>query len=92
MQTLDKLVVVTKTFSLGSLIEWFPKFGNAVEMFYLNEDTPEDDEEGISVADDLSETMRRAKELGTLLVKYEHDIEWLFEQVQRLAFEANART
>lgn len=91
MQILDKLVVVTKTFSLSSLIEWFPELGNAIETFYLNEDTAEDDEEGISVADDLSETMRRAKELGTLLVKYESDISWLYDQVQKMAFEAKVQ-
>jgi hypothetical protein len=90
MRTFDQLVALTKAFTLEKIMEWTPELGATLETFYLDEESEEDDESGVSVADDLKGVRRRSIALDAMLHAHERDIAWLYDQVEKIAFEAKA--
>jgi hypothetical protein len=90
MQLQDKLFAVVDFFDLKGVHTLRPKLGDAIEALYLNEDSNVDDEEGISVGDDLREVWRRKNQLEKILERFETDICWLHEQIERLERESKA--
>jgi hypothetical protein len=88
MRTFDQLVALTKAFTLEKIMEWKPALGADLEALYLDEESEEDDENGISISDDLRGVRRRHIALEALLHAHERDIAWLYDQVEKIAFEA----
>ncbi len=92
MQTFDQLLAVKKCFTLEHICKLRPKLGNALETWYLDEVYQEkkDDDEHVPIVEDLQVTNRRYTELQTILHAHEGDIAWLYDQVEKIRFEAEA--
>ena len=95
MELIDKLVAVAEGFGLEKIVEWRPDFGNALEAFHLDEESPFEEDAGEDAATDIGEdirdVLRRHKALTALLNDHMPDILWLYDQLERIGFEAEAK-
>jgi|GEM_PF-5664340 len=88
MRTIDQLLAVTDCFTIEQIVKLRPKFGTDLELFYQDEASEVEEGESVTVSEDLRIVIRRRGALDTILHAHEGDIAWLYDQVEKIGFEA----